>query len=880
MASRQVLERYGPLVGAALAVVGQAVPGAGAAGALVSGMSAVAGAKSTSLEKEWKKACRSLADDLDAPRQKAGGEAEAVEARVLGLVTPFVEGHRSVLLRAALEGPDEFRAALPAIDLAGFAPAACHYADRIVGRLGYLARQLALSPEVYPELGQKQLREVLAVVGGVEARLDGADQERADLQSQLDELRGALAALKQELDRRPPQIVEIGSMPRRAAHFVERSDLGQIREALAGSGVATLCAVSGMRGVGKSQLAAAFTAECINEGWGFVAWVSATSRAAAVAQMAQIARGHQLIQGDEAKDDERAAQWLVSWLSGTGPDPRLLVFDNVESADDLAGLVPAGSGMRVLVTTTARTDALGERLDVGVYTLEEAVGYLVDATGNPDRDAEAVAKALGRLPVALTQAAATVRRRGYTYQKYLEEVLGRRSLDEAVRRPVGDPYPVTVGVALRLAFESAIEQIRDEDPAAATSAVLVLDALALLAESGVPRAWLYQVSDSEDADREAVGALVEAGIIALSEDRETVALHRLQGRVWREAFQNPTDNGFLPVEPAVRVLSGVTISDAVGWEERRATAQAFATQLVDLLGQTYSRPTTVHPGVLRASSRAVVWCLQVGLAGLAIQLAPYVDLIEKHLGTGHYGTLASCDNLANAYRMAGQYNRSIRLHRQTLERREGVLGCDHPDTLTSRNNLALAYHESGCYGKAILLFEQTLEKREQTLGCDHPGTLNSRNNLASAYQTAGRLEEAASMYEVLCADAKRTLGPRHHDTLTILGNLAGLYNAAQRYEEAVNLSRQVLTAREEFLGPTHPDTVLSRSNLTSIYLGQGRWQEAIPLLEQVIRDGGTIAGPDGDLDLHELLEDVKRRAAEAGSEEDRGTEGTGPDQDG
>ncbi|MDO5288000.1 MAG: NB-ARC domain-containing protein [Actinomycetia bacterium] len=449
-----MLARYGQLVGAGLTVADLVVPGAGAAGALVSAALAVVGATSTSLEKEWKKACRSLEDDLQEPRRRAGGEAEVVEARVLGVVTPFVEGHRSELLRAALEGPDEFRAALPAVDLVGFAPAACHYADRIVGRLGYLARQLALSSEVYPGLNEERLKEVLATVGerfaGVEARLDGADQERADLQSQQDELREAVAALKQELDRRPSRIVEVGSMPRRAAHFVERSDLGRVREALADAGTATLCAVSGMRGVGKSQLAVAFAEQCINDMWSFVAWVSATSRAATITQMAQIARGHRLIQGDEAKDDEKAAQRLVSWLSGTGPDPRLLVFDNVESADDLAGLTPKGPGMRVLVTTTARTDALGKRIDVDVYTPEEAIGYLVDATGNPDRDgAKAVAEALGYLPVALTQAAATVQHRGYTYSEYLK-VLKSRSLDEAVRQTDGDPYPVTVGVALRL----------------------------------------------------------------------------------------------------------------------------------------------------------------------------------------------------------------------------------------------------------------------------------------------------------------------------------------------------------------------------------------------------------------------------------------------
>ena len=57
------------------------------------------------------------------------------------------------------------------------------------------------------------------------------------------------------------------------------------------------------------------------------------------------------------------------------------------------------------------------------------------------------------------------------------------------------------------------------------------------------------------------------------------------------------------------------------------------------------------------------------------------------------------------------------------------LGPDHPATLASMNNLAQAYQGPGSR-PALPLLEETLEARKAKLGPDHPDTLGSMNNLA------------------------------------------------------------------------------------------------------------------------------------------------------
>jgi hypothetical protein len=54
---------------------------------------------------------------------------------------------------------------------------------------------------------------------------------------------------------------------------------------------------------------------------------------------------------------------------------------------------------------------------------------------------------------------------------------------------------------------------------------------------------------------------------------------------------------------------------------------------------------------------------------------------------------------------------------------------DHPDTLASNQNLAVAYLLAGDRGRGIPLLEQTLADFTRVLGPDHPRTQHTRLNL-------------------------------------------------------------------------------------------------------------------------------------------------------
>ena len=854
MAKAARMLKWSEYVAIALAVAGVAgVPGVGAAGTVMRGGVTIARdlierfAGDPDLGVFVEQGRSALEKKLAVDRDQAGDEAEAVEVQVLDLL---VRVDREELLLAAFRGDSEFRAQLDGFDalLRDFGGPGRHYAEVLLGGLWGLVCEYACSPEVLGQVTQAGLN-----------NLDNLAREVADLRSTM--AQQIAAAVQQELARRPKQIVE-GRRPLQVSGFVDRPEFGRLRGVLDASDA--VCLLSGISGVGKSQLATAYAGECIDDRWQFVGWITATSRSEIIAQMARIARDHGI--SDDA-DAGKAAAWLVAWLAGSGPDPRLLVFDDVRAVDDLragddaaGSLIPSGPGMRVLITTTRELNLSGEHVRVEEFTSDQAVEYLTRVSGDPDRDgAGEVAEALGFLPLALTQAGAYIDLYGYGYLDYLKELRGQ-SLDVSLEQPDGEPYPRLVGAALQLAFRAGLEQIQDRDSDAAAAAQQVLDVVSLLAESGVPRDWLYRVSDAEAANRKAVGLLLRAGVLARSADRTVVSLHQLQSRVWRETLLN-TDQPARRVwqiaatTATARVLSRVTIPQGADWETKaRPTAQELASQLVFLSGRVGSESTAgehaglfwgvvSHPEVLAASINAMRWCVDAGLPGLGVDLAPYTSFCEQIFGTTHPDTLASRNNLASAYQDAGKLDQAIALFEQTLTDTEQALGPRHPDTLTSRNNLATAYRDAGKLDQAIILHEQNLADRERILGPRDPQTLASRNNLAYAYRAAGKLDRAIALFEQNLTDRERILGPHHPDTLDSRGNLAGAYRDAGNLDQAIILHEQTLADRERILGPRHPDTLISRGNLATAYRDAGDLDQAIPLFEQNLTDTEQVLGP-------------------------------------
>ena len=630
------------------------------------------------------------------------------------------------------------------------------------------------------------LKSMLDEFTGMKEQMTIHHMEDRQLFDQILQLLQSLAEAIEEL-RKPSHTkrVNFGSRPDVVVggRFVERDEHEQLKAVITDP-TRHQTVLLGMRGCGKTQLAASLAKQCENANWNLIAWINAVSRESIQSDLVELAKQLQIDTSDLPTQDVIIRRCL-DHLKSAAPTDRLIVFDNVEDINHLTGLIPRGDGVRVIATTT--NDTGWEHQDwttikVGVFDRSESINYLLTVTKSDDHDAaDALAERLGDLPLAIAQAAATARNKDLSLARYLKRLESRG--EELVIRPIpGDEYTDDVATVLWMAVEAAVDSMKNGTKQMARRQ---LGALALLAESGVPTRWLdptiEQLDDDEspdtqrDTDEDAHDALTElvsrSIIQQTARNRSKTTIHRLQAQVLRNSWNNDELDDARAA--ATGLLGSVNISryPSNDTKARRQEALDLVDQLRSIGTQEHSQVLFESPHTSEALFQAFSHASDLGLPYEALTLDVAVDALEGLLGPDHPDTLASRNNLAYAYESAGRLEEAITLYEQVLPDSIRVLGEDHPNTLISRNNLAGAYESVGRLEEAITLFEQVLPDSIRVLGEDHPLTLISRNNLAGAYRAAGRLEEAITLYEQVTKDCARILGEDHPLTKTVRKNL-------------------------------------------------------------------------------------------------------------
>ncbi|WP_157110867.1 tetratricopeptide repeat protein [Nocardia anaemiae] len=633
------------------------------------------------------------------------------------------------------------------------------------------------------------------------------------------------------------RLMVVGRIPRRAPFFVDRAQVWELQEMLRRSAVAAV--VTGMRGAGKTQVAAAYAREVIAASEsGLVGWVNAETADTLLAGLGEVAA--RMGVADPEGDSAKSAHRLRDHLSERR-EPALLVLDNATDPDLVDTLLPTGGMTRVVVTSTDRAfTQFGEFVDAGLgFARAESVQYLGEATELDDPDgADQVAADLGDLPLALSAAAATITGRRLNYLRY-RQLLAAQPLPAVLPRRRGSDHPLAVDQALLLAVQTV--ETPTDDPELDMAVRWLLGVMAMLAPDGVIHTML---PDDDGRLGAALQRCVEGSLLSWSVNGDVVVMHRLLSRVIRERADTTETLGQLAADAAA-VITPLLFDESEAFRRREE-----GSRLVDHIEALWKAVNHISDfDALTTSLAARRWATQQLIE--SAELARAINLArrtvaahEQILGNHHPDTLTARHSLAYAYHWAERLQEATTLHEQVLASRVWVLGDDHPDTLTARHNLANTYESAGRLTEAITLYELTLADRERILDPDHPDTLYSRNNLANAYRSAGRLSEAIALYERNLADRERVLGPDQLDTLTARHNLANAYKSTGRLTEAITLHEQVLADRERVLGPDHPHAQYSRGNLAHAYISAGRVSEAIALCERNLADREHLLDPD------------------------------------
>jgi tetratricopeptide (TPR) repeat protein len=696
-------------------------------------------------------------------------------------------------------------------------------------------------------------------------------------------------------------------------HFLGRDDtLAEIEMALArDKGRVAIMALHGLRGVGKTTLAAVY-AERHRGDYRATWWIRAQTEPSMRADL--VALGVRLGWVGADDKEEPALAKVMERLRDDG-DGLLLIYDNAIDAAALESYLPSSGASRVLITSNAHAwRKIAAPVEIRVWPKETGADYLVKRTGRETERAaaETLSDALGGLPLAHEQAAAYCERLTITLAVYHKRFAGApgRLLDTAIDAPSEYHDRLTVAKTFALAIDEAAKLHPGAEPLIVHAALLAPEPIPLFLFSEAREKFGEPLASALEGDGldEAVAALRAFALIdreTIADERdpatttETIRLHRLvrevaaarrEGGAREEAlralvaavaavypkavFDDPK------TWPRGRRLDGLALAlaggDAAppeGAEEKSAellnrlasfrhgplAAYAQARQLFERALALYEKTLgPENPGTAASlNNLALLLCDQGDLAEARPLFERALAIKEKALGPEHPDTAASLNNLANLLESQGDYARARPLFERALAIRAKLFGPEHHNTAISLNNLAGLLDSQGDYAGARPLYEQALAIFEKALGEEHPITATNLNNLASVLKDQGDLAGARPLFERALTFREKALGPEHPDTAQSLNNLAVLLRTHD-LAGARPLYKRALAISEKVLGPEHPYTNTTRTNLAQLLLASGNPGKALIFAEAALAAHEKVLGQD-----HPWTKDSARVTADA-----------------
>ncbi|MFE5735421.1 tetratricopeptide repeat protein [Streptomyces sp. NPDC056528] len=628
---------------------------------------------------------------------------------------------------------------------------------------------------------------------------------------------------------------QVGVVPPLARSFQHRAETDRLR-AVGGGTVVLTQLLTGMGGVGKTQLAADYARAAWEDGDGLdvLVWITASARSQIVAGYAQA--GVELCRADP-NDAEAAARAFLAWLApkpGAKPCRWLIVLDDVDDPADLRGQWPPDSPYgRTLVTTRRRDAALagdGRRtVEVGLFTPTEALVYLTTALGDsrtePDDQLIALAQDLGHLPLALAQAAAYLVDTGDTVADY-RELLADRTRTLADVAP--DALPDDQALPLAAVWSLSVERADALRPVGLARPMLQLTSL--LDPHGIPEGVLTgesaldyltagrsgkdRTADEEPtpvARRDAVHAVRVLHRLSLVDHdpatpHQAVRVHQLIQRATRDTLTTrQRDHCASTAADALLVAWPVVERDTELVQALRSNTTALIECAEDALYQPDAHT------VLYRYGRSLGRTGQVTAARHYFQRL--VDETSHRLGADSLDALTARGDLATVRGEAGDPAGAADAFADLLADRVRVLGEDHSETLAARNDLAHWTGEKGDEAGAADAFAALLADQIRVLGDEHSHTLTTRVNLVHWRGQVGEAVDAAAAFAELVEHTVRVLGPDHPITLTTRNNLAIWRGKAGDAAGAADAFARLLTDQERVIGPDHPTTLTTRNNL-------------------------------------------------------------------
>lgn len=638
--------------------------------------------------------------------------------------------------------------------------------------------------------------------------------------------------------------------------FVGREpELARLHQQLQQSNRPAITTISGMAGIGKTELAVQYAHTHLSDYPGGICWLQARG-SDLKEQIIDFVQSKLKLQippriSDKNLTLDEQVQWC--WHNWQPSETALIVLDDVNDLAKCENVLPNLWRFRILITTRQRgLNAHCSELSLDVLSAETALELLTKLVGEERiarelQAAEQLCEWLGYLPLGLNLVGHYL-----TQDRVLSLVNMLKRLD-IQDESLNKTHPLMNRQhGVRAAFELSWREL---DPTTVEVALL----LSLFAPTIIPwklvEAMMQQLQRSEQEIHAARKQLDNLHLIQpIDESGESYKIHPLireflQAK-WsqsEQATESSSEQSLRQAFIAVIAIVAPQIPDVLDREliedlaaimpHFEKVAQEMTTDLSD------ENLPWIFAGLIRfykgqgLYTLAKPWCRK------------YLRVTRKRFGTDHAAVADSLYYVGHLYFSQGRYREAERLLVQALELRKRLLGDEHSDLLINFQDLGNLYRIQRRFGEAERLLSQAVNLSERLLEEDHPWVATSLNNLGMLYYSWSRLGENEQLFlsraEQLFSRAlelnKRRLKKEHPDGTDIekqpavtanFNNLALVYDAQKCYNKAEELYVKLEKINKEILPEGDPRVAASVFNLGVLHSECERYSEAEQRLEE------------------------------------------------
>lgn len=613
-------------------------------------------------------------------------------------------------------------------------------------------------------------------------------------------------------------------------------------------GVSVISVCAGLGGVGKTQLALQYIHNT-KQNYTLKAWFFAENIDQLKQQYIDLAL--ELGFRDETPSFAKAQLYVKEWLA---KHPGwLLVYDNVNSYDEIKEFLPRVGGSIILTSRQQKWPNTFAKLDVDVMTQNDAT-QLLDSilqrkiTLEEQGSARELIIELGYLPLAIAQAGAYIKQNAMTIAGYLSlyrehemDLLIDNILPEGVNSlPIAATWNVSLDAMV-------IEARANHQP---PWALHLLNACAYLAPDKIPEqlllAWfkaMYpETSKVELLFAKLIGQLWRYSMISKDEDGN-VTIHRLVQTVVRYQHKQALEKKsyYIPITPQwfnsllnsahAEFIKKTTVLED---ESRR---KKLLPHMQSLLGH-YKRlwPNSVAIELFNILSDLGDGFLLIG--GTQNAKAYYeraLIILEQNYGRGNIKASYILDALGNTYRQLGDLKQGQIAHEQAFAIKEKYYGPDHIEIAKTLDQLGRDYRVLGDAKQAIKTHERALTIKQNHYKKDNVEVALTLDQLGRDYCMLRNFKYSKELHERALLIKEAYYGDNHTQVATTLDYLGRAYVAMEDFVKARKLLERAVAIKEQHYDKSHVEIAITNDHLARAYRGLGYIEQAVKLHDHSVK---------------------------------------------